>query len=282
MKGATMALTLRPRVLVLLALGLLTAGAGHAAILYQETFPYSTAATGQDQELRNQGWCGGNAGDNGCNNPPGTVANNGGEGAISAGGPGSTLQVSQNVNNSPQGTLGLDSFGFWSQTGISADSFFYTEEFKLQSSALSTIRWDVRDGAPNASPTARFDPQHLAFRIGANWYISDQIWTNSNIWATNSVDLVNLTFFMRPSIGGVLPGGNLPGAAGGLALPDAEINAFGLWWDGPKTANSRIDNFTLIGAVAVPNPPTLALVALALAGLVWSRRHPGGRLSPPA
>jgi hypothetical protein len=46
-------------------------------ILHQEKFPFTTIGASQDEELRNQGWCGGNAGDAFCDNPPGTVATRG-------------------------------------------------------------------------------------------------------------------------------------------------------------------------------------------------------------
>jgi hypothetical protein len=242
----------------------------NAVVLYQETFPYSTTAAGQDLELRNQGWCGGNAGDAFCNNPPaGSGSNNeGGEGAISVSA-GSTLRPSNNVNNNPQGILQTDSFAFWSQTAINADSFLYTNEYLIQSAQLESIVWDTRDSTGGGVG----NQEHLAFLIGDDWYISDQFWINTtNMWTTVSVDLVDLTFFVRSFDGTTLPGGGLPATSPNIAmLPDADIRAFGVWWDGPKNKTSRIDNFTLNGRV--PAPATLALLGLGLAAIGYQRKR---------
>lgn len=199
-------------------------------ILYQEKFPFTTIGASQDEELRNQGWCGGNAGDAFCDNPPGTVANQGGEGAIS-------------VGTGEDGDVG---FAFWSQRAISADSFLYTDEYMFNSSELTSVTWYERDSGT--------DPTHLAFRIGTDWYISDQTWfDNSGDWVLKTADLSTLTFFKRSGAAATLPDGGV--SLGGLELPAGQVNAFGFWWDGPKTANSRVDTVTLFG------PTTVDLVA---------------------
>jgi hypothetical protein len=194
--------------------------------LYQEKFPYETGGGTQDEQLRSQGWCGGNAGDQFCDNPPGTGANNGGEGAISTG----------------NGQDGDPGFAFWSQTGIGADSFLYTDEITFASSELSSITWYQRDSAN--------DPLHLAFRIGTDWYISDQTWTQpiASTWVPQTVDLSSLTFFQRSQSGTALPDGSVPSSPGGLSLPSGDVNAFGFWWDGPKSNTSRVDTVTLLTA----------------------------------
>jgi len=194
--------------------------------LYQETFPWTDTTT-QDLELRDQGWCGGNAGDKFCDNAPVTDANQGGEGAISSG-------------NGPDETPG---FAFWSQTGINADSFLYTDEFPFDSSQLISVTWKQRNSGD--------DPARLAFRIGSDWYISDQTFVDdTNTWVTTTVDLSSLTFFLRSDDDNdptTLPGGGVPASPGGLSLPAGTVNAFGFWWDGPKTATSRVDDVTLVG-----------------------------------
>jgi hypothetical protein len=182
----------------------------------------------QDEKLRLEGWCGGNAGDQFCNNPPGTVANQGGEGAIS-------------VGNGQGDTPG---FAFWSQTAINADSFLYTEEF-AGTTNLSELTWHQRDGRN----TTDSDPMRVAFKIGSTWYISTTVWTQPNnaAWVEQTADLTTLTFFSRPQIGTTLPDGSVPvGGTPVVNLPDGQVAAFGFWWDGPKTATSRIDNVRLL------------------------------------
>jgi hypothetical protein len=260
--------------LAALALAAFVTPAHSAEILYQETFPYTgtQADPSQDNELRNQGWCGGNAGDAFCDNPPGTVANNGGEGAISSGA-GSTETPSQDINNDPQGPVVTDAFAFWSQKAINADSFMYTQEFSLRASQLEQVQWDQSDSAETQA-----DALHLAFRIGTDWYISDQSFTyqrpSSGVWSPQTANVSALTFFMVDGGGdpSTLPGGGVQ--SGGLSLPDAPINAFGVWWDGPKTGNSRIDNFILRGQPApVPALETwsVLLLALTLVGVAMVR-----------
>jgi hypothetical protein len=220
-------------------------------IIYQEPFWFTGEdGTDQDPELRVQGWCGGNAGDPLCANGPGEPApanNGGGEGAISVSA-GSGVTPSQDINNDPQGPFDRDNFAFWSQTQITADSFLYTDEYPLETSQLTDVQWDQRS---NESV-----PMHLAFLVDGTWYISDQTWVASDAsnWVVIQVAVDSLTFFERATGGdpSTLPGGGVPGAAGGLSLPDGTISAFGVWWDGPKTATSRIDNFILRG---FPEPP---------------------------
>ncbi|WP_295885900.1 VPLPA-CTERM sorting domain-containing protein [uncultured Thiohalocapsa sp.] len=247
------------------ALALIT-GAANGNIVYQETFPFTRELT-QDAELRNQGWCGGNAGDAFCNNPqvpgPGSP-NQGGEGAISAS-PGSTVTPSLDINNNPQGPLAVDAFAFWSQTGTNAQSFMYTQEYMLDVAMLDAVMWDQRDSSADA--------MHLAFRILDDWYISEQTFTqpDASQWIAQSASLASLSFFQIDGGGDqtILPGGD----SGPLfaSLPAGTINAFGVWWDSDKTHTSRIDNFKLVAAEA-PLPGTLWLVGGALAGMAGMRR----------
>jgi hypothetical protein len=242
--------------------------------VYQETFPWTGTQQNpqaQDKELRNQGWCGGNAGDSFCNNPPSTAPgdppNEGGEGAISADpGGGSTVTPSQNINNDPQGPLVTDSFAFWSQTRISAKSFLYTNEYSLQSSRVLSVSWDQRDSSD--------DPTHLAFCIDGQWHVSQDSWSNdSDSWANTAVDLAGLTFFVVGACSDTLPGGDINVAPGG-PLPSGLITAFGFWWDSDKTGTSRVDNVRLIGKVdSVPALSPWAVVILAgLLAIIGMRR----------
>jgi hypothetical protein len=116
----------------------------------------------------------------------------------------------------------------------------------FNSSELTSVTWYERDSGT--------DPTHLAFRIGTDWYISEQTWfDNSGDWVLKTADLSTLTFFKRSGAAATLPDGGV--SLGGLELPAGQVNAFGFWWDGPKTANSRVDTVTLFG------PTTVDLVA---------------------
>jgi hypothetical protein len=149
----------------------------------------------------------------------------------------------------------------------------YTEEFSVSASQLEQVQWDQSDSAETQA-----NALHLAFRIGTDWYISDQSFTYlrpaAGVWSTQTVDLSALTFFVVDGGGdpSTLPDGGVQ--PGGLSLPDAPINAFGVWWDGPKTATSRIDNFILRGQPA-PVPAlgmwTGLLLALMLVGVAMVR-----------
>ena len=216
------------------------------AALFNETFTW-TGTTTQDLELRAQGWCGGNAGDAVCNNSPGTIANQGGEGAIS-------------VGAGPNGNQG---FAFWSQRRIGADGFLFTENVGFDGGDVTQVTWQQRDSGS--------DPTHLVFRVGTDWYISDQSFTaRGSEWQPQMADIATMSFFMRASDGTTLPGGGTPSAPGGLTLPTQLVNAFGFWWDGPKTGTSRIDD---INVVPIPGAVVLMLSGIAALGGMRYRRQ---------
>jgi hypothetical protein len=233
--------------------------------LYQETFPWTDTQDdpAQDNELRNQGWCGGNAGDEFCNNPPqdgDDPPNEGGEGAISVSA-GSDVTPSENINNNPQGPLVTDAFAFWSQSDINAQSFMYTQEYQPQVSQVTAVSWDQRDNGD--------DPTHLAFCVDGQWHVSDQFWSNnSGDWANTEVDLSSLTFFVVGPCPGTLPGGGVPTTSDALSLPSGQITAFGFWWDSNKTANSRFDNVRLLGIDDTDRPVVEPIPAISGVGAV--------------
>jgi hypothetical protein len=216
-----------------------------AAATYTETFPYSGPT--QEESLRDQGWCGGNAGDAFCN----SIA--GGEGAISTG----------------NGVGGTQGFAFWSQTGINADSFLYTTEFTFRTSQNPVLSWYQRDSARSGVT----DPARIALLLGTDWYISDTTWSHVSAtdWVLMSADLAALTWFVRGTGGdsSVLPDGGV--ATGGTALPaDQFVSAFGFWWDGPKVATSRFDD---VSVSVVPLPATLPLMIAGLGALAFAARR---------
>ena len=229
-----------------LALLLSVPGAGGAAAAtYTETFPYSGPT--QEQSLRNEGWCGGNAGDLFCDNI------SGGEGAISQG----------------IGVGGTQGFAFWSQTAIGADSFLYTTEFTFRTSQGPRLSWGQRDSARSGVT----DPARIALLVGTDWYISDTTYSHVSAtdWMLMSADLGALTWFVRGTGGtpSVLPGGGL--GTGGIVLPaDQIVGAFGFWWDGPKVATSRFDDVSIS---VVPTPTALPLLLAGLGALALAARR---------
>jgi hypothetical protein len=226
---------------LLLALG----ATGAAAATYTETFPYSGPT--QEQSLRDQGWCGGNAGDAFC------ASISGGEGAISVG----------------SGNGGTQGFAFWSQTAIHADSFLYTTEFTFRTGDRPRLTWYQRDSARSGAT----DPARIALLLGTDWYISDMTWSHVSAtdWMFMSADLGALTWFVRGTGGdpSVLPDGGV--GTGGAALPaDQLVSAFGFWWDGPKVATSRFDD---VSVSVVPLPGALPLLLAGLGAVAFAARR---------
>ncbi|MCU0855552.1 MAG: VPLPA-CTERM sorting domain-containing protein [Rhodobacteraceae bacterium] len=224
----------------------LTLPAAASAATYTETFPYS--GPNQEQSLASAGWCGGNAGDAYCQAPTG------GEGAVSSG----------------TGRGGTQGFAFWSQRGIGADSFLFTDEFTFRTSANPILSWYQRDSGVS-------DPMRIALLIGTDWYISDTVYQQPVVtdWLLRSAELDTLTWFVRGTGGNtaILPGGGV--GTGGVLLPaDQLVSAFGFWWDGPKTANSRIDDVT-VNVIPVPAALPLLLAGLGGLALVARRRKAG-------
>lgn len=237
------------------------AGAGFAApaaaaALYSERFPFNGGT--QDQALRNEGWCGGNGGDPFCNNPVGGPGDNqGGEGAISAGGTG------------PDGEIG---FAFWSQKGTNADSFLYTDEFSFNTSINPVVSWFQRDSAAGDAT----DPARVALKIGSDWYVSGETFShvgaNADDWQAQSATLADLTYFTIAQSGNLLP--DIDTTRDGIptafaALPaDATVDAFGFWWGDDKVATSRFDDVHV-----TPIPGAAVLFASGVAALGYARRR---------
>ena len=210
-------------------MSVVTAPTSATAAKFKETFDYIPApnpapAKWQDSVLRQQDWCGGNAGDQFCKNvvgqnqkPGGGEQNDGGEGAIS-------------VSNGSDGNAG---FAFWSQKRIGADSFLYTNKHIFAAELDTKVSYLARHSGNRRGAA---DPMHFALLIGNDWYISDDV--DDEVSSTQrSVEFLlgDLTWFKRSTGGNpsVLPGGGV--GIDGLALPVVQqVEAFGFWWNGPK------------------------------------------------
>lgn len=232
---------------IILAAGFAAAPA--LASTYHQSFDYLGPT--QDEALRNLGWCGGNAGDAFCNNPPGTAANNGGEGAVSVG----------------AGFDGNQGFAFWSQTAINADAFLYTNAFGFSTQAGGTrMSWHQSDSDPVGA--------RIALLSGTTWYISHEVFSHvrseEGDWGGMSAVLEELAYFSRDASAdpSSLPGGGV--GVDSLFLADGTaIDAFGFWWDGPKSATSRVDELSL---APVPLSASLPLLIAAIGALGLARR----------
>jgi hypothetical protein len=237
-------------ILAALPIALSVTVTGASASSYQELFP-NPDGLDQQQQLRNVGWCGGNAGDPFCENRPGDTNpdtdNDGGEGAVSVG----------------NGQDGAPGFLFWSQKGINADKYVYTEEFGWQTALFESLSWWQRDSSD-------VEGTRLMFEIDdGDWYVSKEFWnsTNDDAWEQKTVtDLSALSFVNYGAVaGGLLPGGDVE-TGSAVALPDGAVTAWGFSWNKALEGNKRIDSVELHTS-PIPLPPAAALMLAGLGGL---------------
>lgn len=260
----------------LLIASLLLPAAAQSAVLYREVFAArpNGSTIGQEANLYANGWYGGNSNDGFL------VGQGGGEGGISNGAPGDTELAA--VYSNPVGGVAPSSFAFFSKTGVS-NNFLYTAEFSTSAASIQTIEWSSRnvihDGnlAASGQGSAAQVAMRLVLQINGSWYLSDAALVqsgNDTAWRSNSLSMAALDWSLCTSgAAGKLPSCNPTGTFGDL--PTGDVTAFGLWWV-RGAGTYRIDNFTINGAAtAVPEPGALALVGLALVGLVASRRRTG-------
>lgn len=242
-------------------------GADAASLSYTEDFTFPAGATSQDAALRGApiNWCGGNAGDSVCDNPVAGSgsANEGGEGAISA---------SSDLFDA-DGNPG--DFMFWSQRRINADSWLFTESAPFHTGGQIELNWFQRDSIRRGDA----DPTRLFFRIGTDYYVSNETFKNPNNdksaagWLQFTVDPTSLTYAMFDNSAMPLLLPDLDFAAGSAVLPEAAmVDAFGFYWDGPKSTIARFDNVELT-ASPIPLPAGGVLLVAGLGALVVTQRR---------
>lgn len=99
------------------------------------------------------------------------------------------------------------------------------------------------------------------------WFVQVKGWSASygTDWAAAQAD------FNNPAKSGVIWGQS--GIASGFALGPAAGPGYSIWQAATGTAGNKIAAFTLQQTAAVPEPTTLALAGLGLAGLMIFRRR---------
>jgi hypothetical protein len=117
--------------------------------------------------------------------------------------------------------------------------------------ALGNV-FDIADVSSTATMTFGFDVQSITFIYGGNAGVFDMVARNAN-------NVVVASFFQAST--------DVGQAAGPVTLSGAEIRS--IRWQDPNRSFAPIDNVTIVG---VPEPSTLALGALALAGTLIRRR----------
>ena len=241
---------LRSAVSALVVFGLVGQATAAATIVYREVFPYvaeptqfdstinATAGTaGEDRANRliQQGWYGGNRGDNfatvGVNNTPG-ASNGAGEGTVE------TVGTSTN-NNEPGAVASMPDpnddpatgRAFQSQTAI-LSLFLYTDEFSIDSSLVTHVGWQSRNSRNSESGLQASDgdtlsnkwfdqgtiegvDSHIAFRVDTGlskyWYVSTEGFLQSgdaSAWRDNGAFIDPLEWLVFGD--GPLDGSTLP------------------------------------------------------------------------
>lgn len=157
----------------------------------------------------------------------------------------------------------------------SGEHLYWTDEYSLSLDTwtLESVSWYQRNG--NAGGSGAGDLIRVALRVGDDWYVSKDTFTNpADTWQQNTltVDTSTKWYALAFEAGTTLA----MDISEELTLPTTgTLSAFGLYTD-LKTGGSgrfhRVDTYTIN---AVPEPATLGLVSLG--GLLMLRRR--GRLS---
>lgn len=233
-----------------------------AAVVYREIFPNDTGANTAAGEAG--GWYL-NQGDLGA----AATANyllSGGDSAV-------TDEQWVNSGGVGEATANELAFGFLFRGGNNSGKHLYwTDEYSinLDTMTLESISWYQKNG--NAGGSAASDAIRVVLRVGDDWYVSVDAFTNpADTWAQNILTLDENTQWYALAF---TPDTTLAMDSNSVvSLPaTGTLSAFGLYTDS-KTGGSgrfhRFDNYTIN---AVPEPATIGLAAAGALLLLSPRR----------
>lgn len=148
---------------------------------------------------------------------------------------------------------------YWSKDTAGDGLTAFTTEFPLDVSALAQVTYEQRLDIPKADPNLPEDPNvvppvigsRLALLINGTWYIADQVQSQMNNSAWESVQLSPKVLTYGTVVGDTVTGPTAP-MNNGVALPTAgTISAIGLYF--PTTIDKiRFDNFTVYNDSSAP------------------------------
>lgn len=272
-KDAIMQHFSRTRYLILTVVCLTaTLPAIRAELVYSQSFSNNS---GGNASLSDYGWFGARSrGASETNSGGSTTVVSTVEGI--AAGAGATFPASLDLNAvNPFGTNLAEGFVFMGTDGNNATRLiFHTPTAGMGSwggggadvEDLLTVAWAQR----NQTETAR---TRVAIQVGAQWYISETVFTNSSSteWTAQSLSFTPESAWHTLA----LQGNGAPDAAN-LGAPVAAstftgaINNIGLYSWSPSGNNVRFDNFQVY---AIPEPGSLILVGIAGMSLLILRRR---------